>query len=257
MVKYFLLLIALLIIWSFFIEPNLLIIKNYTLKNLGDRKIVFVSDFHIAKNEKARLQRIVNTINEIEPDLVLSGGDFIKGHDGKFTMPIEEQVKEFKKIKAPIFTVLGNHDGWYDKDGVREVLQKNGITVLENSNVKFEGLSIAGVEDVQTGFPDAELALIGTEHPRILLSHNPDIYYDVHEDVDLILAGHLHGGQIYLPFIGALSVPSKYGNKFVRGMIQENKNKMLVTNGLGTSILPIRFGAIPEIIVINGENQQF
>ena len=109
---------------------------------------------------------------------------------------------------------------------------------------------------MQTGFPDVELALIGTEHPRILLSHSPDIYYDVHEDVDLILAGHLHGGQIYLPFIGALSVPSKYGNKFVRGMIQENKNKMLVTNGLGTSILPIRFGAIPEIIVINGENQQ-
>ena len=59
----------------------------------------------------------------------------------------EEQVKEFKKIKAPIFTVLGNHDGWYDKDGVREVLQNNGITVLENSNVKFEGLSIAGVEE--------------------------------------------------------------------------------------------------------------
>ena len=134
---------------------------------------------------------------------------------------------------------------------MREVLQNNGITVLENSNVKFEGLSIAGVEDMQTGFPDVELALIGTEHPRILLSHSPDIYYDVHEVVDLILAGHLHGGQIYLPFIGALSVPSKYGNKFVRGMIQENKNKMLVTNGLGTSILPIRFGSIPEIVVIN------
>ena len=98
MVKYFLIVIALLIIWSFFIEPNLLIIKNYTLKELGDRKIVFVSDFHIAKNEKARLQRIVNTINEIEPDLVLSGGYFIKGHDGKFTMPIEEQVKEALRL---------------------------------------------------------------------------------------------------------------------------------------------------------------
>lgn len=252
--KYFLITIALLIVWSFFIEPNLLIIKNYTVKELGKKKIVFVSDFHISKNDKTRLQKIVNTINELEPDLVLSGGDFIKGHAGKNTMPIEEQARELKRIKAPIFTVLGNHDGRYNKELVRNVLKENGITVLENSNVKFEELSIAGVEDIQTGFPDVELALIGTEHPKILLSHNPDIYYDVHENVDLILAGHLHGGQIYLPLIGALSVPSKYGNKFVRGMIQENKNKMLVTNGLGTSILPIRFGSIPEIVVINGED---
>lgn len=250
--KYFLIIITLLFIWSFFIEPNLLVVKNYTFKKLGDKKIVFVSDFHIAKNERKRLQKIVNTINEIEPDLVLSGGDFIKGHDGKNTLPIEEQVKEFTKINAPIITVLGNHDGWYDKDGVRETLQANGITVLENSNTKFEGLSIAGVEDIQTGFPDVEMALIRAERPTILLSHSPDIYYDVHEKVDLILAGHLHGGQIYLPFIGALSVPSKYGNKLVRGMIEETHNKMLVTNGLGTSILPLRFGAIPEIVVVNG-----
>lgn len=253
--KYFLILITLLFIWSFFIEPNLLVVKNYTFKEFGDKKIVFVSDFHIAKNERKRLQKIVNTINEIEPDLVLSGGDFIKGHDGKYTLPIEEQVKEFKKLKAPMITVLGNHDGWYDKDWVRETLQANGIIVLENSNTKFEGLSIAGVEDIQTGFPDVEMALIGTEHPTILLSHSPDIYYDVHEKVELILAGHLHGGQIYLPFIGALNVPSNYGNKFVRGLIEETHNKMLVTKGLGTSILPLRFGAIPEIIVISAEEK--
>ncbi len=255
MIKYFLIVFILLFVWSFFIEPNLLIVKNYTFKEFGDKKIVFVSDFHIAKNDIARLRKIVNTINEIEPDLVLSGGDFIKGHDGKNTLPIEEQVKEFKRINVPIITVLGNHDGWYNKELVRETLQKNGITVLENSNTKFEGISIAGVEDIQTGFPDVELALIGVESPTILLSHSPDIYYDVHEKVDLILAGHLHGGQIYLPFIGALTVPSKYGNRFVRGLIKETNNKMLVTNGLGTSILPIRFGSIPEIVVISGEEE--
>ena len=254
--KYFLILITLLFIWSFVIEPNLLVIKNYTFKELGNKKIVFVSDFHIAKNERKRLQKIVNTINEIEPDLVLSGGDFIKGHDGKYTLPIEEQVKEFKKLKAPMITVLGNHDCKFDKARVRNVLQTSGIIVLENSNTKFEGLSIAGVEDIQTGFPDVEMALIGTEHPTILLSHSPDIYYDVHEKVELILAGHLHGGQVYLPLIGALIVPSKYGNKFVRGLIEETDNKMIVTKGLGTSILPLRFGAVPEIIVINGVDKE-
>ena len=254
--KYFLILITLLFIWSFFIEPNLLVVKNYTFKALGGKKIVFVSDFHIAKNERKRLQKIVKTINEIEPDLVLSDGDFIKDHDEKYTLPIEEQVKEFKKIKAPMITVLGNHDGKFDKARVRNVLQTSGIIVLENSNTKFEGLSIAGVEDIQTGFRDVEMALIGMEHPTILLSHNPDIYYDVHEKVELILAGHLHGGQIYLPFIGALNLPSKYGNKLVRGLIEDTHNKMLVTKGLGTSILPIRFGAVPEIFVINGVDKE-
>ena len=155
-----------------------------------------------------------------------------------------------------MITVLGNHDCKFDKARVRNVLQTSGIIVLENSNTKFEGLSIAGVEDIQTGFPDVEMALIGTEHPTILLSHNPDIYYDVHEKVELILAGHLHGGQIYLPFIGALNLPSKYGNKLVRGLIEDTHNKMLVTKGLGTSILPIRFGAVPEIIVINGNDKE-
>ena len=98
--KYFLILITLLFIWSFFIEPNLLVIKNYTFKELGDKKIVFVSDFHIAKNERKRLQKIVNTINEIEPDLVLFGGDFIKGHYEKYSMKLFKTFVYFSVVKA-------------------------------------------------------------------------------------------------------------------------------------------------------------
>ena len=135
MFKYFLIIPVLLFIWSFFIEPNLLVIKNYTLDAAGGNKIVFVSDFHIAKNEKKRLKKIVKLINEQKPDLVLSGGDFIKGHDGKNTLSIEEQAEILKQIKAPVITVLGNHDGWYDKERIKNVLEKNGITVLENTNI--------------------------------------------------------------------------------------------------------------------------
>lgn len=251
MIKLVLTIGALLFFWSFFIEPNLLVIKKYKIKNLNDKKIVFVSDFHIAKDEKRRLKKIVNTINKIEPDLVLSGGDFIKGHDGKNTLSIEEQAEILKQIKAPFITVLGNHDGWYDKDRVKTVLEKNGIKVLENSNTKFENIYIAGVEDIQTGSPNINLALKDTEKPRLLISHSPDIYYDVKKKVDLILAGHVHGGQVCIPFIGALTVPSKYGTKFADGLINETENKMIITKGLGTSILPIRFCAVPEIIVIN------
>lgn len=250
MFKIFALLFLILFIWSFFIEPNLLTVKKYKVNNLDGKKIVFVSDFHISKGDRRRLRQIVNKINEINPDLVLSGGDFIKGHTGKTTLPIEEQAKELSKINAPIVTVLGNHDAWYDKFRVKTALEKYGITVLHNTNTKVGNLYIAGVEDMQTSVPEVGVALENTEFPRILLSHTPDIYYEVKEDVDLILAGHVHGGQVRLPFLGALICPSIYGTKFSSGDFQETKNRMIVTKGLGTSILTVRFNDIPEIVVL-------
>ena len=250
MYRYIIAIIILIYIWSFFIEPNLLKIKKYKAKNLDGQKIVFVSDFHIAKRDKHRLRRIVNKINKLNPDIVLSCGDFIKGHTGKTTMPIEEQAEELAKINAPIITVLGNHDAWFDKYTIKTVLEKHGITVLNNTSTKFKNIYIAGVEDLQTSMPNVQAALENTASPRILLTHTPDIYYDIKEDVDLILAGHVHGGQVRMPFKGALICPSKFGTKFCEGDFQETGNRMIVTRGLGTSILTIRFNSIPEIVLI-------
>ena len=248
----FVFIVFVLFIWAFYIEPNLLMVKHYTVKNLDSKKIVFISDLHIAKYDKARLVRIVNAVNELKPDLVLCGGDFIKGHNGKTTLQIEEQSEVLKKIKAPIVTVLGNHDSWYDKYRVKTALEKIGITVLMNSNTKIGNLSIAGVEDLQTSVPKVDAALENTDSPRILLSHSPDIYYDVKQDVDLILAGHVHGGQVQFPFIGAIVCPSIYNTKFSGGDYKETQNRMIVTRGLGTSILTVRFFNIPEIVVLEG-----
>ena len=251
MFKCIVIIFIILFVWSFFIEPNLLTVKRYKVDNLNGKRVIFVSDFHIAKGDIGRLRRIVNKINKLNPDLVLSGGDFIKGHTGKTTMPIERQAKELAKIKAPVITVLGNHDGWYDKYTVKTELEKVGITVLHNTNIKINDLYISGVEDLQTSSPNIDTALENTEFPRILLTHTPDIYYDVKQDVDLILAGHVHGGQVRVPFYGALLVPSKYGNKFSCGDFKETQNRMIVTRGLGTSILPLRFCDSPEIVVLN------
>lgn len=251
MVKAMLIILLILFVWSFFIEPNLLIVKHYKIEALKGRKIVFVSDFHISKYGKRRLKRIVKLINKQNPDIVLSGGDFIKGHDGKYTLPIEEQAEILKTLNAPFITVLGNHDGWYDKKKVTGVLQESGFTVLENSNTELKDLYIAGVEDIQTGNPDINKALGGTKSPVILITHSPDIYYDVKKPVDLILAGHTHGGQVSFPPFGAPIVPSKYGSKFARRIIKETQNTMIITKGIGTSILPVRFCSMPEIVVIN------
>lgn len=248
--RIFLLFIFCIFIWSFFIEPNLLVVKHYKSDSFNTR-IVFASDFHISKSDKKRLERVVNLINAQKPDLVLFGGDFIKGHDGKNTLPIEKQAEILSRINAPVVTVLGNHDGWYNKEKVAQCLSNIGFTVLLNSNTKIGELYVAGVEDLQTSIPNIQQALSETNSPRILLTHSPDIYYDVKENVDLILAGHTHGGQVYIPLIGAPIIPSKYGSKFAKRVIKETQNKMIITKGIGTSILPLRFCSVPEIVVIN------
>lgn len=252
MTKIFLTICFLLFIWAFFIEPNLIVIRQYGVKSLDGKKIVFASDFHVSKHDKKRLERIVDIINKQNPDLVLFGGDFVKGHNGENTMPIDEQVKIFKRIKAPIVSIVGNHDGWYNKEKIIRTLKNNGITVLVNENVRIGDITIAGVDDVQTGSPDSTKALRGCAGKTILMTHNPDIYPNVDKKVDLILAGHVHGGQVRMPFVGALTAPSKYGTKFAqKHVFNETQNTMIASRGLGTSILTLRFCCFPEIVVIN------
>lgn len=246
----FIIIIVLLGIWGFFIEPNLIIVKKYKTNDFGNKKIVFISDLHISKFDKNRLKRIVKLVNKQNPDLVISGGDYIKGHSGKNSLDISIITEELKKINAPIISVLGNHDGKFDKYTVKKALEDSGIKVLMNSSVKFNDIFVAGVEDLKTGTPNIETALENAEFPRILVTHNPDIYYDIKEDIDLILAGHVHGGQVRMPFYGSIIVPSMFGTKFACGEFKETQNRMIVTKGLGTSILNVRFWCLPEIIVL-------
>lgn len=248
----------LLAIYSFFVEPNKLEITNYKIqdKELAGVKIVFASDFHIKPNQQKRLKQIVATINEQNPDLVVSTGDYVSGHTQESTMHPKEIAEELSKIRTKygFYTTLGNHDGWYDRWFIQEILENKGIKVLNNKNVKLpmngKNICIAGVEDMMTGFPNIEDALKGTNSPTILLTHTPDIFPDVPPNVNLTLAGHTHGGQVRLPILGALIVPSDYGNKYASGLTVEKGKKLITTRGIGVSILPVRFNCTPEIVVI-------
>lgn len=239
-----------LFIWGFLIEPELLVVKRYKTDKFCGKRIVFVSDFHIGKNDLFRLRNIVKTIKNLDPDFVLSGGDFIKGHSGRCSMSIEKVAEELIQVNVPIITVLGNHDISFDKYTVKSALEKKGIIVLDNSSTKLDDITISGIGDKRVSLSQISLALENEEGTNILISHTPDIYYDVKENIDLILAGHVHGGQVRLPFIGALICPSKYGTKFSGGDYKETQNRMIVTKGLGTSLLNVRFCDIPEIVVV-------
>ena len=249
--------------YCLFIEPENIKITNYTIQDdkLSGLKVVFASDFHIRPNQEKQLEKVVNLINSQEADIVLSAGDFVNGHTKKSTMPASDIAKGLRKIKSKhgFFTTLGNHDGWYDSKVVAKELRANGIKVLENENevVKFNGreIYIAGVEDKMTGDPNIYLAIEKAELPIILLTHTPDLFPKVPEEINLTLAGHTHGGQIRLPLLGPIFTASEYHDKYAKGLIEDDGRKMIVTTGVGTSILPIRFNCPPEIIVIKFEKK--
>lgn len=249
------------LMWCFTIEPNVVTIKKYRLKDdaLKGVKIVLAGDFHVKPYQEKRLQYVVNKINLQNPDVVVLIGDYVNMHEETMSYPIFKTAEKLSEIysKAGIYTVLGNHDYYKDGAKIKKALSDKGIIVLENRCRKIEigdkTFYIAGIEDLTTGFPNVKRALKYADGPVILLSHQPDIFPDVPDCVNLTLAGHTHGGQVVLPFIGPLIVPSKFGKKYACGYFEENSKKMIVTKGIGTSILPIRFNCSPEIVVIEFE----
>ena len=249
------------LMWCFTIEPNIVTVTKYKVKDeaLKGVKIVFAGDFHVKPYQEKRLNYIVQKINAQNPDSVLLVGDYVNMHSEFMSYPVAKTAEALSKIhsKAGIYTVLGNHDYYKEGQKIKDALIANGITVLENRCRKIEvgqkTFYVAGIEDLTTGFPNVMRALKYAEPPVILLSHQPDIFPELPKNINLTLAGHLHGGQVAIPFIGPIIAPSKFGVKYASGYFDEDGRKMIVTKGLGTSCLPIRFNCPPEIVVVEFE----
>ena len=155
----------------------MLTIKHYKISDstLKGIKMVFVGDFHIKPNQSQRLNKVINLINEQQPDIVLSVGDFVNGHKENMTMPISNIAEQLKNVKTKygFYTVLGNHDWWIDGKGITDTLTGNGIKVLVNSNKKIningKKVYIVGVEDITTRTPDIYSALNGANNPMCII----------------------------------------------------------------------------------------
>ncbi len=254
--------------YSVLIEPATLVVQKQTIDlphwspGLNNLKVVVLSDLHIGSlhNTVERLRSIVMVVNEQQPDLILMLGDFVVGH-GKNHTAIKPKafIHELTGLKARygVYSVLGNHDWWYNGEEVQAELLKANVHVLENDAAEIrvgnESLWISGVADQWTRGPNLRMALshVPPAASCLMLMHNPDLFPEVPEQVSLSLAGHTHGGQVALPLIGALVVPSDFGTRYARGLIVEDKKHHFVTSGIGTSVLPVRFGVPPEICVLN------
>ncbi|NJM50018.1 MAG: phosphohydrolase [Sphingomonadales bacterium] len=227
-------------------------------------KVMLIADTHVAGPDMPpeRLRRILSQLNAQKPDLILLAGDFVsRKRVATQDYTPAQLAAPFAILKAPlgVLAVTGNHDHWDDIDAITLELRKNGVTVIANGAVKRGPMIIGGVDDEFTDHDnlaatyaamDALDSAAGTKAPRIILSHGPDIVPGLPAPVDAVFTGHTHCGQIVLPFYGPVSFVSRYGMRFNCGLIDDAGQKVVVTAGLGTSILPLRYGAPPDVWLV-------
>lgn len=241
--------------------------------------IAALADIHASEPHMPlrRVAEIVAATNALRPDLVVLLGDY-RG-SGRFVrhgIPVAETAAVLRGLRAPhgVHAILGNHDWWDDAEVQRRrrgvprsahVLAEAGISVLHNAAVKTgfrdRGFWVAGSGSLWA-FSEGNGRFLGTNDlartlggvqdrdPVILLCHEPDIFPSVPADrVALTLCGHTHGGQVRLAGFSP-HVPSAYGNRYAYGHVVEAGKHLVVSGGLGTSILPVRFGVPPEITLV-------
>lgn len=257
--------LAALLAWAFVVEPHSLTVRDYRLdlprwpQACAGTRIAVIADLHAGSPYLGldKVDRIVQSVAAANPDLVLLAGDYvIQGIAGGKVISPEEIAAHLKPLKHPIYAVLGNHDWWLGGPRVKAALEAAGIPVLVNAhtqiNLKACRFELAGIDDDWAGHPDiaAAMAEIQADEPVIVLTHNPDLFPRIPKSVVLTIAGHTHGGQVDLPFIGRPIVPSLYGDRFAAGHIVEDGRHLFVSTGLGTSIIPVRFRVPPEVSLL-------
>lgn len=254
-------------LWSLWLEPQRLTQKHYPLHlpqwptACHSLSVALLADIHTGSpfNGIDKLRDIVAATNQAAPDIILLAGDFVIHGvvGGDFVDPVDI-ANELTHLQAPlgVYAVLGNHDWWLGPERVATALTHAGITLLEDAATPITQdqchFWLAGISDYWEGphnIPQA-LAPIPEASPIIAFTHNPDVFTEVPPRVALTFAGHTHGGQVYIPFIGRPIVPSDHGERFAIGHIIEGDQHLYVNPGLGTSILPIRFLVPPEITLI-------
>lgn len=261
-----------LFVWGFLIEPELLAVRRVTIVSPTwtgpDIRIGVVSDTHVGAPHVTvgRISRTMARLSAERPDLAVFLGDYAGGHEPaadrteRQRAAIQQGARALAQVRAPLgkVAVLGNHDWWYDAPALEAGMRRAGIQVLENGAVRIErpsgGFWVAGVADPHStrARPSVADALAGVppDAPVILLTHPPDAFASVPARVALTLAGHTHCGQVNLPVLGRPVLPSPGSVRWPCGLYADGGRQMYVTGGVGVSVLPVRFRARPEIVIV-------
>jgi predicted MPP superfamily phosphohydrolase len=249
------------------IEPSLLEIKeldiNHPLipKGFEGTRIIQFSDTHLGfQYDIEQFKKLVNKLNDLNPDIILFTGDLMD-EPNKYSK-INDLVPLLDRLHAPLgkYCIYGNHDhGGYGSEIYRNIMESTNFKVLLNQSVAISTkdgsrIYLIGIDDAMLGNPDLPLALknVANNHFNLLLSHAPDLaeaatQYPIHWQ----LSGHSHGGQVKLPILGALIIPP-FAKLYPEGLYTiEGKYPLTlyVNRGIGTTRLPFRFMAKPELTI--------
>jgi predicted MPP superfamily phosphohydrolase len=250
------------------IEPHQIEITHQTIAieklpaEFQGLRVVQLSDVHHSPFlDEERINEAVRMANDLRPDLVALTGDYIS-HSRDYIAPCARALGRLRAAHG-IFAVLGNHDHWTDGAMMRGALADQGIRVLCNESERIERgsshIRLAGVDDLMVKRDDLRKAMEETswDETRILLSHNPAIIREAaRAGVDLVLSGHTHGGQINWRLLTGrkdrkiarwLRRPSR---RLIRGHAQLASTQLYVNRGLGTVVVPLRYGCPPEITLL-------
>ena len=253
------LLLALLTIWLLWgntaLEVNTFVIADGEIPAAFDGfRIAQVSDLHNAPF----WEKVVEALEAAEPDIIVLTGDLIDSSktDVEAALHFAEQAAEI----APCYYVSGNHEAWSPGvwDGLRSGLERTGVVLLEDEKVRLEregeSMSLLGLCDPVFGSDQSavlEALTAGEDGFTILLSHRSERFaLYVQSGVDLVFSGHAHGGQFRIPFLGGLVAPDQgFFPEYDGGLYEKNGTVMLVSRGVGNSIIPLRINNRPEIIL--------
>ncbi|MGH6614737.1 metallophosphoesterase [Sphingomonas sp.] len=237
-------------------------------------RALLISDIHFgnATMGSSRLARIVDQAMALKPDLILLAGDYVAGHDAETAHQAAAPLAaELARLHAPlgVVAVLGNHDHWTDAVTVQRALTAASISVVSNGAIRRGPLVIGGVDDQFSGHDDIPATLAAMDKlsgAKIILAHTPDVARALRRLTEadtltaprivsrvapqIVFAGHTHCGQIVLPWLGPIKTVIDSREKYLCGPSWRGTDRILVTGGVGTSVLPMRIGAPPDMWLV-------
>jgi predicted MPP superfamily phosphohydrolase len=259
--------------YALLIEPRRFVVTHRSLSLRGlppaldGLRLLQLTDIHHGPwLSLGYVREVVRASNALAPDLICLTGDYVH-HSAAFIEPVVAELARLRP-RIGIVAVLGNHDWWEDVERMRQEFAEVGIPLLDNTRLVLTperhlvaaaevGLALCGVGDLWMDTQEYEQSLgrLPEEMPRLLLSHNPDVAEEPGlvrggRRVDLMLSGHTHGGQVWLPGLGAPVTSSRYGQKYAQGLVQGPVCPVFICRGIGVSGMPLRLGVSPEIALL-------